>query len=119
MSGNPLIKGIQDRKNYTEKLFPGFRLSDWIPKENLYRGLRETLDLGLGKKYDIELILSNGGLNFKVLHTKIHEIKSWIRSTYSWVSDFNVYRYFDEFCCRLNRSQSKRPIFNNLIVQIV
>ncbi len=36
---------MQGRKNYTEKLFPGFRLSDRIPKENLYRKLRETLDL--------------------------------------------------------------------------
>jgi len=37
---------MQGRKNYTEKLFLSFRLSDRIPKENLYRRLRETLDLG-------------------------------------------------------------------------
>jgi len=36
---------MQGRKNYTEKLFLSFRLSDRIPKENLYRRLRETLDL--------------------------------------------------------------------------
>ena len=36
---------MEGRKNYTEKLFPGFRLSDRIPKENFYRRLRETLDL--------------------------------------------------------------------------
>ena len=36
---------MQGRKNYTEKLFPGFRLSDRIPKENNYGRLRETLDL--------------------------------------------------------------------------
>src|SRR5680860_116615 len=73
----------------------------------------------LAKKYDIEQIPSNGGLNFKALHTMIHQIKSWIRTTYSWVSDFNVDRYFDEFCYRLNRSQSKGTIFNNLIVRMV
>ncbi len=73
----------------------------------------------LAKKYDIEQIPSNGGLNFKALHTMIHQIKSWIRTTYSWVSAFNVDRYFDEFCYRLNRSQSKRTIFNNLIVRMV
>ncbi|MBU3024081.1 transposase [Zobellia galactanivorans] len=46
---------MQGRKNYTEKLFPGFRLSDRIPKENLYRRLRETLDLGFLYKDTKEL----------------------------------------------------------------
>jgi transposase-like protein len=73
----------------------------------------------LAKEYNIKQIPSNGGLNFKALHTMIHQIKSWIRTTYSWVSDFNVNRYFDEFCYRLNRSQSKATIFNNLIVRMV
>ncbi len=36
---------MQGRKNYTEKLFLSFQLSDQIPKDNLYRRLRETLDL--------------------------------------------------------------------------
>jgi transposase len=36
---------MQGRKNYTEKLFPSFQLSDRIPEDNLYRRLRETLDL--------------------------------------------------------------------------
>ncbi|WP_422080522.1 IS1182 family transposase [Ulvibacterium sp.] len=36
---------MQGRKNYTEKLFLSFRLSDRVPKDNLYRRLRETLDL--------------------------------------------------------------------------
>jgi transposase len=34
------------RKKYTEKPFLNFRLSDRIPEDNLYRRLRETLDLG-------------------------------------------------------------------------
>jgi len=73
----------------------------------------------LAKEYDIEQIPSNGGLNFKALHTMIHQIKSWIRTTYSWVSERHVNRYFDEFCYRLNRSQSKKTIFNNLMVRMV
>ncbi|WP_211341866.1 transposase [Ulvibacterium marinum] len=36
---------MQGRKNYTEKLFLSFRLSDRVPKDNFYRRLRETLDL--------------------------------------------------------------------------
>jgi transcription elongation factor Elf1 len=73
----------------------------------------------IAKVYDITQIDSNGGLNFKALHTMIHQIKSWIRTTYSWVSDFNINRYFNEFCFRINRSQSKSTIFNNLITKMV
>ena len=73
----------------------------------------------LTKQYNISQIESNNGLNFKALHTMIHQVKSWIRTTYSWVSDFNIDRYFYEFCYRLNRSQTKPNIFNNLIVRMI
>ena len=73
----------------------------------------------IAKQYDITQIESNGGMNFKALHTMIHKVKSWIRTTYSWVSDFNINRYFNEFCFRINRSQSKATIFNNLITKMV
>jgi hypothetical protein len=53
------------------------------------------------------------------LHTMIHQVKSWIRTTYSSVSDFNIERYLDEFCYRINRSNSKKNIFNNLIIRMV
>lgn len=81
---------------------------------DLWRGY-----LPLIKDYDITQIESNGGKNFMALHTMIHQVKSWIRTTYSWVSDFNINRYLDEFCYRLNRSQSKNYIFNNLIERMV
>ena len=73
----------------------------------------------ISKVYDITQIESNSGMNFKALHTMIHQIKSWIRTTYSWVNDFNINRYFNEFCYRINRSQSKETIFNNLITKMV
>ena len=73
----------------------------------------------IAKAYNITQIESNNGLNFKALHTMIHQIKSWIRTTYSWVSDFHLDRYFNEFCFRINRSQSKETIFNNLITKMV
>ncbi|PCH70254.1 MAG: IS1595 family transposase [Bacteroidales bacterium] len=85
---------------------------------------RVTTDLWKGyrplfKDYNITQIESDGGFNFKALHTVIHQVKSWIRTTYSWVSEFNIDRYFDEFCYRLNRSQSKQSIFNNIIERMV
>jgi len=36
---------MQGNKQYSEKLFLSFRLSERIPKENFYRRLKETLDL--------------------------------------------------------------------------
>lgn len=71
------------------------------------------------KDYKIEQIPSNKGANFKALHTMIHQVKSWLRTTYSWVSEKNIERYFDEFCYRINRSQNKETIFNNLIRRMV
>jgi transposase-like protein len=71
------------------------------------------------KDYNIEQIPSDNGFNFKALNTMIHQVKSWLRTTYSWVSEKNIDRYFNEFCYRINRSQSKETIFNNLIKRMV
>jgi len=81
---------------------------------DLWRGYRPLFE-----DYNITQIASNNGKNFIALHTMIHQVKSWIRTTYSWVSDFNINRYLDEFCYRLNRSRSKLNIFNNLIERMV
>jgi hypothetical protein len=73
----------------------------------------------ISKDYNIVQIASNKGLNFPALHTMIHQVKSWIRTTYSWVSEFNINRYYDEFCFRINRSQNKKTIFDKLINRMV
>lgn len=73
----------------------------------------------LMKQYNIEQIESDHGMNFKALHTMIHQVKSWIRTTYSWVSESNIERYLNEFSYRINRSQSKENIFNNLVGRMV
>jgi len=36
---------MQGKKHYQEKLFTNFQLSDRVPAENIYRKLKETLDL--------------------------------------------------------------------------
>jgi transposase-like protein len=73
----------------------------------------------LSGEYKITQEKSVGGVNFKALNTMVHQLKSWLRTTYSWISPFNVNRYLDEFCYRINRSQSKNNIFNNLIERMV
>ena len=37
---------MQGKKQYAEKLFTTFQLSDHIPADNFYRRLKEGLDLG-------------------------------------------------------------------------
>ncbi|MDB5118832.1 MAG: transposase [Sphingobacteriales bacterium] len=41
---------MQGKKDYNEKLFMNFQLSDRIPAENFYRKLKEELDLGFLRK---------------------------------------------------------------------
>lgn len=69
--------------------------------------------------YSITQTKSNGGENFIILHTMIHQVKSWIRTIYSSVSEFHVDRYLNEFCYRINRSQMKENIFDNLIGRMI
>lgn len=100
------------------------RSLQYIFINNISREAKITTDKWKGygpiaKAYDINQIESNKGANFKALHTMIHQIKSWIRTTYSWVSDFNINRYFNEFCFRINRLQSKQTMLNNLITKMV
>lgn len=71
------------------------------------------------KDYHIEQIPSDNGGNFKALHTMIHLVKSWLRTTYSWVSEKNIEKYFNEFCYRINRSKNEETIFNNLTRRMV
>lgn len=79
-----------------------------------WRGYRPV-----ARDYSITQIPSKGGMNFPALHTMIHQVQSWIRTTYSWVSAKHIQRYLDEFSFRLNRSQSKNTVFNNLIARMV
>lgn len=113
------------------KRFYAFKIKDYSSKS-----LRKMFEKHIGKQamvttdkwrgyspianeYNITQVLSNKGSNFKALHTMIHQVKSWVRTTYSWVDEKNIDRYFDEFCYRINRSQSKEIIFNNLIERMV
>lgn len=92
--------------------------------EHISKDAEVTTDLWRGygpltAEFNIEQIPSDSGKNFKILHTMIHKVKTWIRTTYSYVSPFQINRYFDEFTYRLNRSQARENIFHNLITRMV
>jgi len=120
-----LTDGGKVRRKYAMRIEDfSARSLQYIFVNNISRQAEITTDKWKGyrpiaRAYDITQIESNNGANFKALHTMIHQIKSWIRTTYSWVSDFNINRYFNEFCFRINRSQSKGTIFNNLITKMI
>lgn len=97
-----------------KKMFVAHISPDATVTTDLWKGYRPLMN-----QYDITQIESDNGLNFKALHTMVHQVKSWIRTTFSWVSEFHVNRYLDEFCYRINRSQMKQDIFNNIIRRMV
>jgi len=75
--------------------------------------------LPLTKRYHIEQKASKGGKNFKTLHIVVHQLKSWLRTIPVAVDKKHIQKYFDEFCYRINRSQSKENIFHKTIERMV
>ena len=57
------------------------------------------------KDFDITQIPSNNGKNFPTLHNVIHQVKSWIRGIYYWVSDFNKLMKRIVECSPVSQSQ--------------
>ena len=72
----------------------------------------------LKKEYNIEQIKSNTS-DFFQINTIVHQVKAWLRSTYSWMHEQNIEKYLDEYSYRLNRSIHKQTIFDNLIRRMV
>jgi hypothetical protein len=72
----------------------------------------------LKNEYNIEQIKSNTS-DFFQMNTIIHQVKSWLRSIYSWMHEQNIERYLDEYSFRLNRSIYKQNIFDNLIIRMI
>ena len=73
----------------------------------------------ISKRFNIEQKYSDKGGSMKQMHTIIHQLKSWLRSTYSWVHEEHIEKYLNEFSFRINRSIYKQTIFHNLIYRMV
>jgi transposase-like protein len=73
----------------------------------------------LSKDYNIEQKYSDKGGSMKQMHTIIHQLKSWLRSIYSWVHQEHIEKYLDEFSFRINRSIFKQTIFHSLILRML
>jgi transposase-like protein len=73
----------------------------------------------IAKEYNISQELSDNGNSMKQLHTIIHQVKSWLRSVYSWVHKGHIDSYLAEFSFRINRSIYKQTIFHKLLERMV
>ena len=116
-----LFKG-QSLLEFTERFKTDLDCEEYLDK-HISKTAQVTTDEWKGykpiKDFDITQIPSNNGKNFPTLHKIIHQVKSWIRGIYSWVSEFNIDRYLAEYSFRINRSQNKDTIFNKLMKRIV
>lgn len=70
-------------------------------------------------KYNIIDKYSNNGESMKQMHTIIHQLKTWLRSVYSWIHEDHIEKYLDEFSFRINRSIYKETIFDKLINRMI
>ena len=73
----------------------------------------------IAKEYNITQNLSANGGGLPEMHIIIHQIKSWIRTIFSWVHPEHVNHYLNEFSFRINRSIHKDSIFHKTIERVV
>jgi hypothetical protein len=73
----------------------------------------------LMKVYNITQTKSDKGNTFFEMNTIIHQVKSWMRSTFSWMHEGHIEKYLDEYSYRLNRSNHKESIFDNLVCRMI
>lgn len=109
---------IQKIEDYSSKSLRKI-FEDHISKEAKIKTDKWAGYIPLKADYDIFQELSDNGNSMKQLHTVIHQVKSWLRSVYSWVDNEHIEKYLDEYCYRINRSIHKETIFDNLIRRMV
>lgn len=73
----------------------------------------------LAKSYKITQTLSDSGAGMPEMHIVIHQIKSWLRTIYSWIHPEQVEHYLNEFSFRINRSQFKQTIFHKIMERVI
>jgi transposase-like protein len=126
-----VVCAIELTKEGKVKRFYGLQIKDFSAKSlrpvferHISKEAKVTTDEWKGyrpiaKDFQITQIPSDFGLNFKAIHTAIHQVKSWIRTTFSWVSKRHIERYLNEYSFRTNRSQNKQTIFHILVKRMV
>lgn len=73
----------------------------------------------IAKDFNIDQKYSDNGKGMKQMHIIIHQVKAWLRCTFSWVHDGHIEKYLDEFSFRINRSIHRQSIFHSLIQRMI
>jgi len=73
----------------------------------------------LQKEYKITQTKSDKGNTFFEMNTIVHQVKAWLRSTFSNLDKHHIQAYLNEFSYRINRSIHKQTIFDNLISRMI
>lgn len=120
LSDNNKVKRVYIEKidDYSSKSLQKI-FHDHISKEANVKTDKWSGYIPLKTDYNITQELSDNGASMMQLHTIIHQVKSWLRSVYSWVDSEHIEKYLDEFSYRINRSQHKETIFDNLISRMI
>ena len=71
------------------------------------------------KEYKITQTKSDKGNTFFEMNTIVHQVKAWLRSTFSNLDKHHIQAYLNEFSYRINRSIHKQTIFDNLISRMI
>ena len=74
-----------------EKIFQSHISPEANAKTDKWKGYKP-----LKKKYSIEQIKSNTS-DFFEMNTIVHQVKSWLRSVYSWMHEQHIEKYLDEY----------------------
>ena len=109
------FKGISDYSSTSLRTIFDSHIS---PKATIYTD-KWTGYKPLVHTYTIYQKYSDKGNSIKQMHTIVHQLKTWLRSIYSWMHAEHLEKYLDEFSFRLNRSIYKDTIFHKLIERMI
>jgi transposase-like protein len=109
------FKGITDYSSKSLRtIFDSHISSDATIYTDKWTGYKPLADT-----YTIYQKYSDKGNSMRQMHTIIHQLKSWLRSIYSWMHEEHLEKHLDEFSFRLNLSIYKDTIFHKLIERVI
>lgn len=73
----------------------------------------------IAKDYNFEQKISGKKKSMKQMHLIVHQVKAWLRCTFSWVHEGHIEKYLDEFSFRINRSIHRQNSFHSLIQRMI
>lgn len=120
LTDNAKVKRVYFKKiqNYSSKSLRGIFDEHISKKASIYTDKWSGYK-PISKDYEVHQDYSDNGKSMKQMHTIIHQVKSWLRSTYSWVHEEHIEKYLSEYSFRINRSIYKQTIFHKLIERMI